>query len=311
MSRQVDVMFCKIAMSTGMVTEDVAKKVLALCDKREIETGRRPLIGALFTKHNILGKDHVQRIYAAVEKRLGRSVGPVLAPVKGGRGGEARRDKRAKPVRPIDPKTLWLGVGGLLVFLGIVIVMAVVLMMPDKKPAETTSAAGAGGAGAASSYTPGGGSGSGPAAKAGPGAASGAARKEIPREVLLEVQSNINDARSEMSGDPEMRLRSLEKTEKSLRDQGYEPPPALLSALKDLRDLVKQEGGGSTDAGTKASDATSGSSAASGPAATPGAGAAPAPKEASAEAAPAAEKAKETPPEAASDDIDKEILEGK
>ena len=135
MSQKEDVLFCKIAITNGLVTEVDAQKVLALCDKREREAGRRPLIGAVFTKYNLLKQQDVQKVYDALRKRTGGAVGAerVTAAARG-KGGAALK-RRAEPVkakRPIDPTTLWMGVGGMVVFLGIVFVETVFVLDEDR-----------------------------------------------------------------------------------------------------------------------------------------------------------------------------------
>ncbi|MEM7231960.1 MAG: hypothetical protein AAF517_07300, partial [Planctomycetota bacterium] len=92
MGRQEDIVFCKVAIQAGYVSEDQAQKCLALCDRREREGNRRPMIGALFTKHNLLSQDQAQQVNHAVRKRLGTPAPGTAAPRGGSsRGGAGRR----------------------------------------------------------------------------------------------------------------------------------------------------------------------------------------------------------------------------
>src|SRR5262245_45640274 len=75
MAQKDDVLFCKIAIQNGLVTAENAQKVLALCDKREREAGRRPPIGAVFSKYNLMRSRDVEVIYEAVRKRSGGGTG--------------------------------------------------------------------------------------------------------------------------------------------------------------------------------------------------------------------------------------------
>jgi len=164
MSREQDLLFCKIAISTGKVTQDVAQKCLALANRFESEGKKRPQVGAIFLKQNLLSGEDVQKIYGAVQKRLevhggapaatavhGRPAAPApaRAPARGPAHPPARparvRDQRTyapaaaqgrsvKPVKhrevetKIDPTTLWLGVSMLVVVLIAVGVILYVLL---------------------------------------------------------------------------------------------------------------------------------------------------------------------------------------
>jgi hypothetical protein len=262
MSRNHDLLFCKIAITNGLINQDVAQKALQLCDKRELETGRRPLIGAIFTKHNLMGKQDVQRLYTAVEKRLGTPAGPQLAAPSRGRGGAkgrraARAERRGKPTRPVDPRTLWMGIGGLVVFIGILGAILAMILMPSGSDEGTIQAGdvvaeGRTGSGSAGSSLPGAGPG-GKAAVGGGGSpiAPGATGpKEIPPDIttqLSEGMSGIMDWRT----DPERvaeGLKRLETWAEQLRGKGYEPPEMLTSRIADFRQSMK-ELGVSEDAG--------------------------------------------------------------
>ena len=83
MSQKQDLLFCKIAISNGRVTQDQAKKCLAIANKRELETGRRPTIGSVFSKYNLMRKQEVQAVYEAIAKRTGMPI-----PQAGGAAGK-------------------------------------------------------------------------------------------------------------------------------------------------------------------------------------------------------------------------------
>src|SRR2546428_3976010 len=70
MSRQQDLLFCKIAITSGKVTQEDAQKCLAIANRLEAEGRDRPQVGVIFFKKNLLAGDDVQRIYGAVKKRL-------------------------------------------------------------------------------------------------------------------------------------------------------------------------------------------------------------------------------------------------
>jgi hypothetical protein len=262
MPRKEEVLFCKIAISNGFVTQEQAQKVLGLCDKREEETGRRPMIGAVFTKYNLMQTPEVQKIYAAVEKRLGTSMAPKVTSAKGkGPGSKGARpargsvvDRTAKPARAVDPQTLWMGIGAIVLFFGIVVALVIMVMTPSaaekakaQEAAKLAAAASGGGTSGGSSKVasvpvPGGGTGS--------AAVPSGAKRELPPDLQSQVNAIINDARSE-SGNPTMGLGSLRRMESQLRTQAYEAPQKLLDAIKEFEDLVKKEGVGEVPAPTE------------------------------------------------------------
>jgi hypothetical protein len=165
MGRQDDMLFCKIAVTNGLVTEEQAQKCLALCNRREQEGKRRPLVGAVFTKYDILKHQEVQRVYEAVNKRLGRTARPrqvgEVRPARGGakeraagparRGLGGRADRRP---RRVDPKTLAMGVGFGVVFIGVIVAMVVIFMTSGQQRVQEELAAGSGQAAPASSTAP-------------------------------------------------------------------------------------------------------------------------------------------------------------
>jgi hypothetical protein len=158
MSRREDVLFCQIAIANGLLNEDTAKKALSICDRHEVEAGRRPPIGSMLTKKNLLAASDAQRIYQAVQKRLGNA-GIAPAPSRGTRGaarnslragrgrsgavasrGAGARGERGasgarQPATAIDPTTLWMGIGGMVAFLVIIgVILFLVLRKPGEKP---------------------------------------------------------------------------------------------------------------------------------------------------------------------------------
>lgn len=255
MSRKEDLVFLKIAIANGLLTQDAAQKAIALCDKREIETGRRPLIGAVLTKYKLLRNEDVRKIYAAVEKRLGTpsraQVGAAPAGRKGARRRAAKLDPRSKPARPIDPQTLWLGIGGMVAFVAILGVIVALLISSGERPGKASSTASSGESAPAPEPP------KLPGAEA-PGATSAAVSKaapapkpvsrEIPEGVMLDLDQTIAAALDLKYVDPERGLASLERAEQQLREKGYEPPAKLLERVAELREAVKEAGGGAGEA---------------------------------------------------------------
>jgi len=274
MSRREDVLFCKIAIANGLVTEEQAQKALKLCDKREIEVGRRPLIGSIFTKYNLLGNQEVQKIYNAVEKRLGSAVGVERAPPRAGgkrRPGGPRRGeagaarspsgRQATVGKPMDPTTLWMGIGGMVAFL---VIIAVILFLvfrgggekpivkdvreirggtsvPTSKPgSEETPKSSTPAPAPAVSPAPA------PAPKP-PEAPPVARKRTLPKELLAEIDGLVTDARR--GDDPERELQALERKKKWLEDNGFEVPRQLIDTLAQL----KSNGGGAGSSGGSSS----------------------------------------------------------
>ena len=152
MSQKQDLLFCKIAISNGRVTQDQAKKCLAIANKRELETGRRPSIGSVFSKYNLMRKQEVNAIYEAIAKRTGIAPPSAGAPAAG--GGKASPQSASRGGKPsfaddrprrVDPNTLWLGVAFGVIFLGIVIGLVWMFVSHTAEdPAEKKKSAGAG-----------------------------------------------------------------------------------------------------------------------------------------------------------------------
>jgi hypothetical protein len=103
-------------------------------------------VGAVFTKYNLLRAEDVQQLYKAVNKRLGRAAGPVrVAEPPKGKGRKARKAAKGKSgrragARKVDPNTLWKGIAGGVVFLGVLIAMFVLIITSgtDKEGGEKT-----------------------------------------------------------------------------------------------------------------------------------------------------------------------------
>ncbi len=156
MSKEQDLLFCKIAISSGMVSQEMAQKALALANRFEAEGKRRPQVGAIFIKQNLLNTADVQRIYGAVQKRLEAQFGtrsgaatavrqqtaqaapPQARAAAGARPAARRAAQLRQPPQPvgkavrashkpsterIDPITLWSGIG-----FGVVILLCIAAM---------------------------------------------------------------------------------------------------------------------------------------------------------------------------------------
>src|SRR5262245_29720952 len=82
MSREEDVLFCKIAITAKKITQEDAQKCLALANRFEAEGKPRPQVGDLFLTKNLLSDDDVLRIYGAVQKRLVAQGGAPAAAAK-------------------------------------------------------------------------------------------------------------------------------------------------------------------------------------------------------------------------------------
>jgi hypothetical protein len=133
MAREEDILFCKIAVSNGLVTEENAQKCLAMCDRQQREGGRRPPVGAVLAKHGLLRQEDVRRLNEAVAKRLGQPVSAGVPPARSARGGRGRGERDDRPERgrgrgrrsgggaprQIDKATLWKGIAGGVAFLAI------------------------------------------------------------------------------------------------------------------------------------------------------------------------------------------------
>lgn len=159
MTKEEDLLFCQIAIQTGMVNQDDAKKCLSLAQKLEKEGKRRPSIGAIFVKTNLISQPNVQKLQQAVRKRQQAS-GATAAGGAGRRGGVrgGRRTRRARGAEPearrrampkrggggrrrVSQGTAWLYVGSGVVFLVLIISMVYMLFRAGQEGAETGGAA--------------------------------------------------------------------------------------------------------------------------------------------------------------------------
>ncbi|MEC9352538.1 MAG: hypothetical protein VYD81_04410 [Planctomycetota bacterium] len=232
MSQKQDLLFCKIAISNGRVTQDQAKKCLAIASKREVETGRRPSIGSVFSKYNLMRKQEVNAIYEAIAKRTGIAPPSAGAPAAGGGKGSTQLASRGrKPSfaddrpRRVDPNTLWLGVAFGVIFLGIVIGLVWMFVSHTVEDPDDKKKAGKAGSAATAGVTPGA---QDPAAGAAASGAAGAATagaagaKPPPAPVKaavmnesdrLRIRQYLSDARQLSLVDAARALANLQKLE--------------------------------------------------------------------------------------------------
>ena len=266
MSQKQDLLFCKIAISNGRVTQDQAKKCLAIANKRELETGRRPSIGSVFSKYNLMRKQEVNAIYEAIAKRTG--IAPPSAGVPAAGGGRASSQSASRGGKPsfaddrprrVDPNTLWLGVAFGVIFLGIVIGLVWMFVSHTAEdPAEKKKSAGAGVAVPA---------GADPAAGAAATAATaaGAAGAKPPSAPIkatvmnetdrLKIRQYLSDARQLSLVDAARALSNLQKLESEIDKkiaQGTFIDPGLkaevASEIKNLKlDVSGAESAGGDD----------------------------------------------------------------
>jgi hypothetical protein len=162
MSRDQDLLFCKIAIQSGKLTQEVAQQCLTLANRFEAEGKRRPQVGALFLQQNLLSKEDVQRIYGAVQKRM-ESHSPSAEDAASAAAAIARGQRQAvrppaaraaaRPGAPavaghsravrvahrqaetkIEVTQLYLGIGFGVVFL--ICIGALIFILVNKKPEE-------------------------------------------------------------------------------------------------------------------------------------------------------------------------------
>lgn len=260
MSQKQDLLFCKIAITNGRITQDQAKKCLAIAKKRELETGRRPSIGSVFSKYNLMHKQEVNAIYEAIAKRTGIAPPSVGAPVAGaGRGGSQLAARGRKPSfaddrpRRVDPNTLWLGVAFGVIFLGIVVGLVIMFITHDPAGEEDTSKTAGSGAAAAAGTTPGG-------ADPAPGgsASTASGRGTIPDTsvpvvpaVMNETQRRkirqvLTDARQDSLVDSARALSSLKKLQQEIDKQKIFVDPGLLAEIATEMKNLKSDLSGDT-----------------------------------------------------------------
>jgi len=270
MSRQQDLLFCKIAVTNGMVTEEQAKKCLALVNKREQESGRRPQIGAIFSKYNLLQRQQVQIVYDAVNKRLGGNAVPAgglpasarergKQRTQGRRGRGGPRDERAP--RKVDPTTLWLGIGFGVVFLGIIIGLAAMFFGAGRGEKQTdaddtvASESRDSKAGQSANFSEPGAAGGGPGGGgAGGGGAAGDStaapeRREMSPEERNKIRLWLTDARSQSLTDEAKALELVEQLRKAIVEKSIFLTPDLESEIADFHAQLQGASVGAPDTG--------------------------------------------------------------
>jgi hypothetical protein len=298
MSQKEDVLFCKIAITTGLVSPVQAQKVLAICNKREKEEGRRPLIGAVFSKYNLMQTQEVQKIYEAVNKRTGGAMGPASrlknarsergSTAAAGRRGGGGRDRargpggRAPAAKQVYPQTLWLGIGFGVVFLGVVITILVMLFTPPEA-SQKGSAEGTASSDGADEFDESGES-AGASGAAGRGAGQSAADRprvdgprDLSRDDEQEVRDRLGDARRDIGEDPERGLKIVANLKDFLEKKkasGYEAG-AWMAQVKDVETELREALAGAN--GASAAGAAPEGAAEPGKPAAPGTPAAPEP----------------------------------
>ncbi len=260
MSQKQDLLFCKIAISNGRVTQDQAKKCLAIANKRELETGRRPTIGSVFSKYNLMRKQEVQAIYEAIAKRTGMPI-----PQAGGAagkgavaraGGKGRKPSFANdaPARRVDPNTLALGVAFGVIFLGIIVGLVVMFVIGPSKPEKpddgapaVAGSAGETGTGAASGSPAAGSPATGPGGT--PGTAPSAPTEMRPDQKRVIVQK-LADARHASLTNTEQALSMLIQLKTAISEKNVLVEPGLMAEIEaDIKYYKTGDEGTPTDAG--------------------------------------------------------------
>ncbi len=253
MSQKQDLLFCKIAISNGRVTQDQAKKCLAIANKRELETGRRPSIGSVFSKYNLMRKQEVNAIYEAIAKRTGIAPPSAGAPAAGGgRASPQSASRGGKPSfaddrpRRVDPNTLWLGVAFGVIFLGIVIGLVWMFVSHTvEDPAEKKKSAGAGVAATAGAEDPAAGAAATAATAAG---AAGAKPPSAPIKATvmnetdrLRIRQYLSDARQLSLVDAARALSNLQKLEteidKKIAEGTFIDPGLKAEVASEIKNL--------------------------------------------------------------------------
>ena len=262
MSQKQDLLFCKIAIANGRVSEDQAKKCLAIANKREQETGRRPTIGSVFSKYNLMGKQEVKFVYEAVQKRTGMPVPMAGAPAAGGgRAAKSRKPSFADEARQrrVDPNVLWLGVAFGVIFLGIVVALVIMFVTHSgsDKPGEEGAPAIAAPAGTSAGTAAGGaGAPAGAAADGTAGAAAGGApgtAPVVPGEMREDhrrlIRQRLTDARHASLTDAVKALGMLNTLKSAIDDKKIVVDPGLMNELNSEIKHLKDGDSGSDDGG--------------------------------------------------------------
>jgi len=279
MSQKQDLLFCKIAIANGRVTEAQAKQCLAIANKKEIETGRRPTIGSIFSKYNLMGKPEVLAIYEAIAKRTGIPVPSAGAPVAGGgRAGAAPRPGKIgrkasfadeSRQRRVDPTVFWMGMAFGAIFLGIIITLVVMFIThedpadkpEDGAPAVAGGPAGGSGTSPTGTSSPDASGGTGAAATGTAGATTGGANKPpAPVKAMSDSQRGkirqvITDARHASLTNPQQALGMLKTLRTTINEKNILVDPGMLSEIdSDIKALEtgddgSEAAGGDADSG--------------------------------------------------------------
>jgi len=254
MPSKEDLLFCKIAVMNGLVSETNAKKVLALVDKREKDNGRRPFIGAVFTKYNLMRTPDVEKVLEAVKKRspggttsaVSRSSVRRSSVSKSGRRPRAQttrvESKAVKSEKRMDPATMWIGIGALVVCVGIVLTIVFLVATGNKhgkSGAPSTAAVGkdkeADDAAERLKKLTAAPQKSAAAAQAPVEAAKPALKTEIPETIRQDIGESIRLA---MDMDPAQGLALLEGKKSELTAGNYVVPQTLEDAIKNRREMA-------------------------------------------------------------------------
>ncbi len=263
MSQKQDLLFCKIAISNGRVTQDQAKKCLAIANKRELETGRRPTIGSVFSKYNLMRKQEVHAVYEAIAKRTGMPIPQAGgAPGKGSvarAGGKGRKPSFADdaPARRVDPNTLALGIAFGIIFLGIIVGLVVMFVIGPSKPEKpdgdapaVAGSAGETGTGAASGSSVDGTAGASATGSGGtPGTAPPAPTEMRPDQKRVIVQK-LADARHASLTNTEQALSMLIQLKTAISEKNVLVEPGLMAEIEaDIKYYKTGEESTPADAG--------------------------------------------------------------
>jgi hypothetical protein len=237
MSQREDVLFCEIAITSGLVSKDTAKKVLAFCNKQEKGSGRRPLIGAVFTKYKVLQAQDVQRIYDAVGKRTGRAVGAQR--VVESKPKRRKVKARAAPPRKVDPAILWQGIGGIVVLAVVLVGMVWILTKDSGAPDKVVVIDPVYGAG--ERETAGGDPESERPSTQPTQPTQPTQAQELTPDGLHKVSLRIADARSLAGDDAAGALQRLVTLREDLEKRQYVPPQRLLDAIESLEEKARKQ----------------------------------------------------------------------